>query len=222
MIVLRKLINNLLQERFYSDSKISAIENIYGNNNPLGRRILLELMKILEMYEFDNGDYIPHWIDKVSIAMFSVVGDGYFTAQSVFSVLDWNSNGESILGSNIINEIRNKYRTPENFIESYVIKQLLTEKSSGEVKYSRAISSRSDIKYSVEDFLYYYKYIALCITNQITIDDLYNYRLVISTKIDYKKEIYKTQLDFKRLRTVIARCIVAIKGYENLTIGKYL
>ena len=59
MIVLRKLINNLLQERFYSDSKISAIENIYGNNNPLGRRILLELMKILEMYEFDNGDYIP-------------------------------------------------------------------------------------------------------------------------------------------------------------------
>lgn len=120
-------------KEFVDNSKINAIQEIYGKKESYSKRVLLELMKILEMYEFDNGEYILHWIDKISAAMLNIFKGGYFTAQSVFSVLDWNSNGESILGSNIINEIRNKYRTPENFIESYVIKQLLTEKSSGEI-----------------------------------------------------------------------------------------
>lgn len=223
MIILRKL--NNLEEKLYSlDSKAAAILRIYGGDEPYGRRVLLELMKVLEMYEFDDGKYVPHWIEKISAAMKNITGGGYFTAQSAFSILDWSKNGESVLGSNVINEIRSKYRTLDNFIESYVIKQLLTEKSSGEVKYSRAISSRSDIQYSIKDFLYYYKYIALYITGQVNIEeDLYNYQLVNNTNIDYNKVVYKTPIDFKiNLKSVIARCIVAIKGYENSTIGKLL
>ena len=191
MIILRKLRDNL-EEKFYSD-RVDAISRIYGGKEPYGRRVLLEIMKILEMYEFDDGEYVPHWIGKIVTAMKDITRGGYFTAQSAFSILDWNKNGESVLGSNVIGEIKSKYRTLDNFIESYIIKQLLTERSSGEVKYSRAINSRSDIKYSVKDFLYYYKYIALCITGQIDIDDdLYNDRLVNTAKIDYKKLFIKT------------------------------
>lgn len=219
MIIVRKL--NNLEEKLYSlDSKATAILRIYGGRDPYGRRVLLEIMKILEMYEFDNGKYVPHWIEKTSTAMLNITRGGYFTVQSAFSILDWSRNGESVLGNNIINEIKSKYKTLDNFIESYVIKQLLTERSSGEVKYSRVISSRSDIQYSVEDFLYYYKYIALCITDQINIEnDLYNDRLIKNTSIDYKKVLFT---DSRELKSVIARCIVAIKGYENSIIGKFL
>lgn len=233
MILKRKLVTNvesttqedgLLGEALFSNiDRASAVKEIYGNDNPQSRRVFLEIMKTIEMYDiFADGRNLRHWIDKTVTAIIKVKNMKVFKGQTVFSPIDWSKAGEEVLGWNILSEISEKYRTPENMIEQFVIHQLLTERNSGDIKYGTVISGRGDIYYTPKQYLQYYKYIGLCVSGQLDpyIQDFKSSgKFINTTEIDYSR---KMEYNEEQLKRVISKCIVNIKGYEVSSISRYL
>lgn len=109
MILKRKLVTNvesttqedgLLGEALFSNiDRASAVKEIYGNDNPQSRRVFLEIMKTIEMYDiFADGRNLRHWIDKTVTAIIKVKNMKVFKGQTVFSPIDWSKAGEEVLG----------------------------------------------------------------------------------------------------------------------------
>lgn len=74
---------------FSAYSRVDAVNKIYGDNKPLGRRFVLEVMKVNEMYDSILSDCTPHWIEKIAKAFLIIRDTKIFQSQSLFSVIDW-------------------------------------------------------------------------------------------------------------------------------------
>ena len=123
----------------------------------------------------------------------------------------------SNLGVNRAEKLLKQFSAPEEFIEA-VKKKLLTEKKNNSYRFddSAAYSMWFDhhgFKTSIEDLLFYYKYIALCLTGQIdpyTIDCPWNdYNDILRIRVNYNQSVSK---NLARIKSIIAKCMLNICG----------
>lgn len=176
-------------------------------------RVCLEIMKCIEMYEIGNTH---HWIvDKaVNKTMKEVKVEGT-TPQLLlslgFEVL--NSENENLVKAvknfNTITKYQSLYKSPIDFIQS-IKKKMLTETDDGEAKY-KSWFDNNPIQYSDEEYIDFYKYIALCLSGQLNpdVDDFdWNIEKVLKrTKVDYSLD---TKFSDKEKQRLIAKCVTNI------------
>lgn len=228
MIILRKNSDPDSKESLFSAfTRVNAVDRIYGDNKPLGRRFILEVMKVIEMYDSELNDNTSHWIKKSAQAMVDIMDTKIFQPQSLFSVLDW-PRGNYVLGDNVMLEIKSKYRNPEDFVERCVMTRLLTESRNDDVKYSSVIPGRSSIKTSPSDYVNICKFIMLSVTGQIDPDN-FDYWSMRSTlkgmDIDYDRLNIKVQRSIDRkleLSKTIAKCVLEVMRYDNGKLSELL
>lgn len=217
-----------LIDRLFSElTRAGAVRKIYGNDRPLGRRLILEIMKVIEMYDSVLNDNTCHWIGKAARSMTDIMDTKIFQPQSLFSVLDW-SRGNYVLGDNVMSEIKSKYRNPEDFVERCVMTRLLTESRNDDVKYSSVIPGRSSIKTSPSDYVNICKFIMLSVTGQIDPDN-FDYWSMRSTlkgmDIDYDRLNIRVQRSIDRkleLSKTIAKCVLEVMRYDNGKLSELL
>lgn len=175
-------------------SKFDTLDKIFQTAIP---RVCLELMKCIEMYETRD---VFHWsIEKVISQTIEEIKIDV-TPQTLLCLGFENLNNKNLINSigniNTINKFHNLYGSPEDFVR-YIKNKLLTETKNGEAKYKSWFDEKP-IQYSDEEYIDFYKYIALCLSGQLDpdVDDFdWNIEKVLKrTKVDYSIVVPKEEL----------------------------
>ena len=144
------------------DFSFSTLDSVFKTAIP---RICLEIMKCIEMYETED---VYHWVkDKIIKTINEVTVEG-LTPQTLLCLgFDKLSNKDlidAINNSNTTTKFFSLYRSPEEFIKS-IKDRLLTETKNGKPKYNSWFDNNL-IQYTDEEYVDFYKYIALCLSGQ--------------------------------------------------------
>ena len=131
------------------------------------RRACLEIMKCIEMFEVGA---LNHWI-KDKIYGQSIKDATLFRISPAILLspaIEDRDNGQ--LGRlfnniNYYNLFKEDFCSAEDYIE-YIKVEVLTETKNGEYKYRKHFEIHG-FKYTVEEYLDIYKYIALCLSGQL-------------------------------------------------------
>ena len=167
------------------DFSFSTLDSVFNTAIP---RICLEIMKCIEMYETED---VYHWVKDKIIKTINEVTVESLTPQTLLCLgFDKLSNKDlidAINNSNTTTKFSSLYRSPEEFIQS-IKKKMLTETKNGKPKY-KSWFDNNPIQYSDEEYVDFYKYIALCLSGQLNpdVDDFdWNIEKVLKrTKVDY-------------------------------------
>lgn len=181
-------------------------------------RVPLEIMKTIEMWRFNRGSYVTHWcLEKI---VDDTIKPSLKIITPVTLLIGCEKDKTSIfavLGVNRGKKILNQFSTPEDFIEA-VKRKLLTEKKNNSYKidsfaaYSKWFN-QNGFKTTTEDLLFYYKYIALCLSGQLDpyiVDSPWDeYNEIFRLKVNYAQFVSK---DLKIIKSIIAKCMINICG----------
>ena len=123
-----------------------------------------------------------------------------------------------ILGTNEFNEFSKDFNNSVDYI-NFIKNHLLLDTKNSEPKYKNWFK-KYPFERTLEEYLYYFKYIALCVSGQLTpeIDNLYEsstQRKVYNTKINYERNLYPNKTLLVKLRDIIYKCIKNIVFYEE-------
>ena len=185
----------------------STLDEVFNTVIP---RVCLELMKCIEMYEFGSTH---HWVvDKIVNQTIEKV-ELDLTPQILLSLGFENFNNRDLRDAvgnvNILSRVCGIYKSPIGFIQS-IKTRLLTEKEKGMKKY-KSWFDNNPIQYSDEEYIDFYKYIALCLSGQLNpdVDDFdWNIEKVLKrTKVDYSLDAKFSDKEKQRL---IAKCVTNI------------
>lgn len=203
---------NSLEEKEFSNT---PRENLLT----FGEEVLLNIMKVIEMYhDFNDGQHTKHWIKKIANNLILIQRER-LSACSFYLIIDLDSPN-SFLGQNIIKDLKESYG--KHIIKNYISELFLSVGSNLETgkepKYSHLYSGsrlkefRERIK---NEYPIYYKYIALCISGQLdpSIIIWENCDFIINTKIDYKSNIKYSNIN--EIENLLIECFKNICGYNS-------
>lgn len=180
----------------------------------------LNIMKLIEMFyahlEQGYNDDREHWLDMVMRSFEETCG--YISPLTFFVWLESDPKiFYKVLGSNESDEFFKDFNNSEDYF-NFIKNHLLLDIKNGEPKY-RNWFKKFPFERSSEEYLYYFKYIALCISEQINPEiDLYNsgvQRKIYNIKINYDRNLYPNKTLLKKLRNIIYRCIKNIVFYNE-------
>ena len=183
----------------------------------------LNIIKAVEMWNLDDGEYISHWIKQMSVRLVMLKLMRYLgrSPQIALIGIEENSNVlRSTLGTYEADYLISTYKSPINFIDHVIYKLLnMTKQDDPDLppKYFYARFGSKDpssLNYTSRDYLVFLKYVALCISGQLDpINHDRNYYQSIN-------KIQRTKVDWGRifinspevLRDVIVKCIENFLG----------
>lgn len=183
-------------------------------------RPTLELIKSIEMMQFENGEYVYHWITDKFIG---TIIDGslnlHVSAQLFLGpAIEDNYNRLSpYIGINNVNTLVQNFENWDGFIEE-TKKKLLTETSSGKIKYESWFK-QNQIMFSNREYKDIIKFIALAISGQIVFDTYTDYwgtfSRVCKQTVDYRliNPILKSgnkQDNIRELKFILANILASV------------
>lgn len=188
-------------------SKFDTLDKVFNTAIP---RICLEIMKCIEMYETED---VSHWVKDKIVKTINEVTVEDLTPQTLLCLgFDKLSNKDlvgAISNSNITTRFYSLYKSPEDFIKT-IKDRLLTETKKGEPKYKDWFDN-NPIQYSDEEYIDFYKYIALCLSGQLDPDiDAFDWnieKILKRTKVDYG---LVNNVSVKEKQVLFAKCITNI------------
>ena len=220
MLIKRKNVEE--RDEFLLNEKNFSIINSKDDlmNFEILSRVPLEIMKVLEMYDYQGGKWVHHWaIVKVvnNLAVYAIKS-GIPTQVLLIACENDRTLVSKVLGSNRNTLILDICGLPDNFIELVRDKMLTETKNNSNTTTSEPAYSSwfkaNKCQVSNDDFKMYIKYLALSLSGQI---DPYSHYSI------WDREV---QLDLKKLSVnynyinkdtgdiskIIARCIFNITG----------
>lgn len=201
----------------------SMSDLIYNGNNKYFHyyQPCLNIMKLIEMFyaylEKGYNDDREHWLDMVMKSFEETCG--YISPLTFFVWLESDQKIlYKILGTNEFNEFSKDFNNSVDYI-NFIKNHLLLDTKNSEPKYKNWFK-KYPFERTLEEYLYYFKYIALCVSGQLTpeIDNLYEsstQRKVYNTKINYERNLYPNKTLLVKLRDIIYKCIKNIVFYEE-------
>lgn len=180
-------------------------------------RVCIEIIKLVELYDNQNGQNISHWVDMTGTFIGNVLKDEkkIFINEykvnpqlSFIKAIDSKTTITKTLGNDFIKYISN---TGKPYIEN-LWNYILTAKSRDEKKYTNSIKINGGFLVSPEDYILLFKYIALCFSDQMNyeVDNIWSdintvQKLRVNYLINYK---HNSKDKFNKL---IANCIFQFK-----------
>lgn len=180
------------------------------------RRICIEIMKCVEMFEVGS---LTHWLkDKV-------YGQSIKESYSSFQIspvtllspaIEDRKQGQLnrlYNNRNYYKDFINDFSTPLDYI-NYIKTEVLTETRSGEPKYRKYFDTH-EFKYTLNEYMDIYKYIALCLSGQLNplVDD---FDWNIEKRIRPMKVNYTISLNSPI--DIIATCIYNIEKRRDFNV----
>lgn len=198
MIYIIKRFSQILQEKLFGVSNSS--ENII-------RDVYMEGIKLVEMWTTDSKD-TPHWMNHMSEKIYLIGKNNNWKFQSFFIPIDKN-----IKDPLKISDFSGKYskgRTPEEIIKDE-IDFVCNMKRSGEKKYAKQIKIQGGISRSPSDYIYFFKYIALSLSDQYSGGPWDDVRFIEKTKVNYKNQGLKFN-NYKDLQKFLSGLFIKFLG----------
>lgn len=200
-----------------------ALEKLFGlpsaaaifNRPDIIERSALECMKLMEMYNLDEGNDVRHWIDKI-ITNLDFTGR-YYSPQIILALSTVSKFSEltNWFGVNGVKALERLYKNPEGFINT-VRQRMLTEAKNKEPKYKKWFDING-VQVSNMEFKFFMKLLALRFTDQINLENTEDYwskstrKLISKTPINFSK---KPTLNNKNQYVQIIREVLS--GYTGL------
>lgn len=193
-------------------SRQDGLRNLSINSD----KVCIGIIKLVELYDHDNGENIKHWMNSITSAIANVVNSenkissNFISPQTSFiKAVENKFIISKILGNDFIKYC--SFGVGEEYIEN-LWKEILNMTLRGEKKYVDAIKNNGGFLVSPKDYIILFKYISLCLTEQLdyrNIDFWSDLNLITREKTDYL--IDKDYQDFE-LKQIIANCIFQFKG----------
>ena len=208
---------SILREEQKEFSEINSIKDLMISSKDkyfLYYQPCLNIMKLIEMFYYtdSNGEnYHKHWLDMV---MNSIKNYSNFAIPQIY--FGWIERDFSTSFPKTVVEIFSKdFNNSLDFVK-FLKYHLLNDKKGDSIKYNRWFKDNL-ILFSDEDYLYFYRYIALCVSKQLN-PEIHNpydslvRRKVFNLKIDYSKDMFP---DKNLLKEIIYKCIKNILYVEE-------
>lgn len=170
-------------EKSFSESRSELRSAAISMMDP----ILIESMKILTMHASCNED-LKHWFDELSGFLINIVNCG-FSPSIGYLPFELNSYPKGFKKEEIQTLFMDSSRSHESLI-NYLLRKIYTVKVNHRNKYRDILEiekSNGNI-YNPETYCYQLKYIALCLTGQLT-PEVNNW---------YDQEVYTSNVDWTR------------------------
>lgn len=208
MIILR---NKIVEEKLFAEtSRADDLDKISTFND----RICVEIMKMMEMYDLNNGQHLYHWMRNLVKSFFKDILNTKFIMYSkkipqVAFIKADPKNAEKQIGQDFVS----KYitMTPIDYIE-FLKKFLLSMRDSDGIKYDDAIRNNGGFIYSNEDYIAFYKYIGLCLSGQLNYENTdfwSDINQIERLNIDYSRSSLNS--NELHLEKVIGNCLFQLK-----------
>ena len=161
-------------------------------------RFPLELMKMMEMYEYNDGIDVPHWAEKPLVPICDALG--LYTPQELLATIIQRTFDETIAvyGVNGSKLLKKKFGTPDKFVDAVRNRMLTESHRPGEDPKYVAWFKTHPPKVSNEDFVRFVKTLALCLSEQLSADSIKDEywepqtaAIVRTTKVNYKVNPYR-------------------------------
>ena len=188
-------------------------------------RLPLEMMKLMEMYDFKDGEYVDHWAEKPLGTMYDARWN--FTPQEIPALVLPTTFDEviRIYGANGCELLKKRYKNPDGFINE-IRDRMLTESagenSNGEPKYEEWFRVHK-LKVRNKDFIRFIKTLSLCLSGQLSPEDVKEnywdpqlFNFVRTTKVDYKVNIFRTLPKAMYLDLIHKIILSVISGYSQI------
>lgn len=207
MLIKRKLI-----QKEFAENRADSLSSVSKVNSKIG----YELIKMAELYDLPNNDLI-HWGNQITGFLNELQRKGKYaipnnSPQYGFIKMEDRDVIENKLGNDFVEKyIEDSAVDYINDLKSSILKM----RDSGELKYVNAIKSNGGFMYDSETYRSFFKYIALCITGQLSYlstDFWKDLHLISKTVIDFSK---KVMMDKNYLLKVISNCLYQLKGYPD-------
>lgn len=201
----------------------NTLDSVFNTAIP---SICTEIMKCIEMYETKD---VRHWVvDKIVNRLIKEIKVD-LTPQTLlclgFEELTNNYNLIEVIGNvNIVNKFGLLYKSPENFINKIRSNLLKSNKY-------KSWFTNNPVRYSDKEYIDFYKYIALCLSNQLNPDiDEFDWdieKVLKTMEVNYKIKPMLSNVDIQK---ILAKSITSIvrrlnpmivsesSGFNNLLI----
>lgn len=213
-----------LKEKSFGIASINNIEEFLGGGDSKYGGIMtispLNIMKSLEMWTLTNShgkSYVPHWIEEMVFdeVLEKLIKKG-IPPQKAFAIFEPERTLRSVFGSNLAEEyIISDYPNPEDvyqLIETRLLTEVKKGTDSSDPKYKQWFKN-NPIKMSTEEYIQFFKYIALCLSGQLNPEvdtDLWSLsRKISTTKVNYDIIKYNAKKDIVK---IIINCIKNFYG----------
>ena len=172
----------------------------------------LDLLKLIEMYKYDNGKHVEHWLGLISDTALEI-SKANISPQILFCWIENDKNILSkVLGQNHAINFRDKYSNSYEFLFHLQDRLLNDEEQSSKKYYNRFKGSRKNFIFEDDHdrYLNCFKYIALCISGQLVpnepgdFDNMINDSRFRNMKINYKINKRYTK---ENLMNIIDKCV---------------
>lgn len=201
----------LLRDKSFS--QINRIEDYYENGK-FFIRPCLEFMKAFEMFDFNNGQHVSHWLDKCTSAISEIVDIGK-APQTAFIWCDDNLNSiVKVFGANIARNFKETYPSPESYIRD-VEKEMRFGRENGRIKYDSWFKAHPKLILDPKDYVGLFKMIAMYLSGQFT-----EYQDVWTNITHaYRERIinYDIKINSSRpyIQKILANVMYNLKGYDT-------
>lgn len=201
----------------YSIKRFSAIQEKLFAKSPqfLIRDVYMEGIKLVEMWSsFTDargrvGQHTPHWINLMSDKIFKIGESFEGRCQNFFVPLDPVPSKLPPSTTKFYKDYSGG-RKPEEIMRDE-INFVCTMTRNGEVKYANQIKKQGGVSRTPEDYLYFFKYLALSLSGQYSGGPWDNIYLIQSTPVNYKRQGPKFR-DFKQLQDTLQGLFVKYLG----------
>lgn len=204
----------LLEEKNFAE--INCKEDLVSQDYFID--IPLEIMKCIEMYDFNSGEYLKHWIrTKISDLMVNAVRVGVSPQTLLIGVTGETTRVVSqVLNNKVFNLFNKRYKSL-NLVSNVKYKLLTDTKTSfsEKAKYDKWFRSHP-IELNDDMYILIYRYFALCLSGQIDPrnitsfwEDLFQ---ITRININYSMIKYRTVDELVKL---IYNCLYSIKMYYS-------
>ena len=209
----------ILRKKLFSVNKFN-IPRDYTRDDKTFIQPVLNIIKAVEMWNLDDGEYVDHWIRQmaVDLVMFKLPKIHMSYQSALAAAIEEDDNRLSnAIGATECEYVREIYGRPIDFIDHVIYKLLsMTKRDDPDLppKYFYARFGSKDpssLNYTSRDYLIFLKYAALCISGQL---DPFN---VDRNYYNSIKEVYRLNVDYKvlKFKTIESLTDVIVKCIEN-------
>lgn len=215
----------VFRQKEFGPSSFNSLKSLVeGGDNKYGSITLapLNIMKSIEMWYLLNpsgNSYVPHWIgDMVVKEIMLKLINSNIPPQVVFAPFEIDELiVKDVFGENLVeSSLISKFGIGENFYERVKDRLLNEPKRGEELKDPKYLMwfKENPIWREPEEYLTYFKYIALCLSGQMNpdVDDFNDslcYRSILNTNVNYSRIAYRSH---KKITKIIIKCIERINN----------
>lgn len=132
-------------------------------------RSIANIIKCFELYKESSND-ISHWIEDVGMEIYKWMIKDPKSYGSFYACCALDDS--QILTSQLLEEVRKSYRSPEDGIKK-AFNKLRTENVKGVLKYPKF--AKEGFRYSEKFYVSFFKLLAMVLNNELTLHDIENY-----------------------------------------------